>query len=195
MKRNICLILMLALVMVTGCTRNSDLLGPDMTPVPDYLATPEPENLIDEPKTTIPLSQTLEMTNDWTLVGDYSYQLTKKGQKDRIVLATSAKTKNGEIMWDDSQYWTLAVINEDGAYNLFNERMRGYVYAEVNEAFIKGLSTKIITAYIFSVNDREIRNYIFEDGVFVEYLEYSTRQFSTGGINNRYSTLPEPTKK
>lgn len=187
--------MILALFVLTGCKQTSDLLEPDVQNPPEVTLTPRPTEDTEEPKTTIHLSQTLQMTNDWTLIGDYDYSLTKKGRKDRIVLATSAKDRNGEMMWDDSQYWTLAVISEEGAYNLFSQRMQGYVYVEVNEAFIKGLSTPVITAYIFSGNDREIRNYMFKDGVFVETQEYSTKQFSTGGINNRYTTLPEPEKK
>ena len=154
----------------------------------------EPENTHspeEDPQTKIPLSQMIQMTNDWELLGDYNYEITKKGKKDRIVLGTSAEAKNGEMMWDDSQYWTVAVISEDGAYNLFSERMQGRVYMEVNEGFLKGVVTPVITVYIFSGNDREIRNYIFDGEYFIESQEYTTKNFSTGGINNRYSTLPE----
>lgn len=196
MKKAIFLTVVLLATMLAGCAQTSDLLMPESAPEVEVVeTTPAPTEEVEEPKTTIALTQTLKMTNEWTLIGDYDLSITKPGKKDRIVLGTSAKTTNGEIMWDDSQYWTLAVLSEDGAYNLFSERMQGYVYAEVSEAFVKGLSTPVITAYIFSGNDREIRNYIFEDGVFVEYQDYSTKKFSTGGINNRYSTLPEPKQK
>ena len=131
------------------------------------------------------------MTNDWELLGDYSFEITKKGKKDRIVLGPSAEAKNGEFMWDDSQYWTVAVISEDGAYNLFSERIQGRVYMEVNEGFIKGIVTPVITVYIFSGNDREIRNYIFDGESFIESQEYTTKNFSTGGINNRYTSMQE----
>lgn len=194
MKKIICLML-LAVLMLTGCAQTSDLLEQNIVNKPEITLPPEMLEEVETPRTTIHISETLQMTNDWTIIGDYDYSLTKKGKKDRIVLATSAKNKNGEILWDDSQYWTLAVITEGGAYNLFSQRMQGYVYLEVGEIFVQGLSTPAITAYIFSGSDREIRNYLFEDGMFVEYQEYSTKQFSTGGINNRYSTIPEPKKK
>lgn len=192
--KKIIVLTLAALVLVSGCVKTSDLISSgengenvvtENTPAP----TEEPQ---EEPKTTIPLTQTLKMTNEWTVMGDFDLSITERGKKDRIVLATSAKAKNGEMMWDDSQYWTLAVISEDGAYNLFSERMSGYVYAEVSEAFLQGVATPVVTAYIFSGSDREIRNYIFEGDVFVEYREYSTKQFSTGGINNLYTTIPEP---
>lgn len=197
MKKKIILMLAVLALSVTGCKNTADLITPEEGEnevVSTVQPTIEPEE-IEEPKTTIPLTQTLKMTNEWTIIGDYDFAITTKGKKDRIVLATSAKTKNGEIMWDDSQYWTLAVISEEGAYNLFSERMSGYAYMEVSEAFIKGMPTPVVTAYIFSGNDREIRNYIFEDDVFVEYREFTTKQFSTGGLNNRYTTFPEPSEK
>ena len=196
MKRLLMLILIMGL-MVSGCGKTSDLLRPETTPKPiqpsDIIATQEPsdEQEQEEPKTKITLSQQLEMTNDWTILGDFNYELTKKGKKDRIVLGTSATHNNGEMMWDDSQYWTVAVISEDGAYNLFAERIRGNVYFEINECFMSGVNTPIVTVYIFSGNDREIRNYIFDGEAFTEEQEYTTKNFSTGGINNMYSSMPQ----
>lgn len=188
--------MILAGVMTSGCAKTSELLKPERTAQPankvNVVATPtpteEPEG--EEPKTKIVLSQQLEMTNDWTILGDFNYEITKKGKKDRIILGTSAGHNNGEMMWDDSQYWTVAVISEDGAYNLFAERIQGYVYMEVNEGYVSGVNTPIITVYVFSGNDREIRNYIFDGEAFVEEQEYTTKNFSTGGINNRYSSIP-----
>ena len=69
--------------------------------------------------------------------------------------------------------------------------MSGQVYVEVSEAFINGFATPIVTAYIFSGTDREIRNYVFVDDVFEETIQYTTKEFSTGGVNCLYSSLPE----
>ncbi len=193
MKKVVMICLALS-VLLSGCGGNG-YFEPDMTASPGPAATPTPAEAVTEPKTTIALTQTLKMTNDWTIVGDYNYEIIKSGTKDRIVLATSAETNGGEIMWDDSQYWTLAVITGDGAYNLFSQRLQGYVYFEASEVYKSGKPTPVITAYIYSGTDREIRNYFFEDGVFVEYIEYTTRQFSTGGINVFYSSIPEPKEK
>lgn len=195
MKKILSLLMVASLLLISGCNKVADLLVPEedegeavVTQTVEPTETQAPE---EEPQTKIPLSQMIQMTNDWEILGDYSYQITKKGKKDRIVLGTSAESKNGEMMWDDSQYWTVAVISEDGAYNLFSERMQGRVYMEVNEGFVKGIVTPVITLYIFSGNDREIRNYIFDGECFVESQEYTTKNFSTGGINNRYSSIQE----
>lgn len=184
-------------MLLAGCETASELLKPEETDAPSVVVTQKPINTDEpkenEPQTTIACTQILQMTNDWTIMGDYKREITKKGKEDRIVLATSAQSEGNEMLWDDSQYWTLAVIAKDGAYNLFSENMPGYVYAEVNEGFVGGITTTVITAYIFSNTDREIRNYIYdsEKDVFVEYQEYTTKSFSTGGINNLFTSMPE----
>lgn len=195
MKKVLSLLMVAGFLLVSGCEKVSDLLVPEeseeeviVTQTMEPTKTESPE---DEPQTKIPLSQMIQMTNDWELLGDYNFEITQKGKKDRIVLGTSAQAKNGEMMWDDSQYWTVAVISEEGAYNLFSERMQGRVYMEVNEAFVSGVVTPVITVYIFSGNDREIRNYMFDGEFFIESQDYTTKSFSTGGINNRYTSLQE----
>lgn len=195
MKKILSLLMVAGMLLTSGCQKVSDLLAPEeteneteVTETIEPIAAQKPE---EDPQTKIPISQMLQMTNDWELLGDYNFEITKKGKKDRIVLGTSAEAKNGEFMWDDSQYWTVAVISEDGAYNLFSERIQGRVYMEVNEGFIKGVVTPVITVYIFSGNDREIRNYTFDGEYFIESQEYTTKNFSTGGINNRYTSIQE----
>ena len=196
MKKMIILILTAAMLLLSGCQKTSDLIRPheeeEPVPVP---VTEETENNEEnaEPVTKIVLSQTLNMTNDWTIMGDYNMALTKSGKKDRIILATSAQSVNGEMQWDDSQYWTLAVVTDNGAYNLFYERFQGFAFFEINEAYLQGIATPVITIYAFSGVDREIRNYIYsyDEDAFIEKQIFTTKVFSTGGINNIYSNFPE----
>ncbi|MCR4692936.1 MAG: hypothetical protein K5664_03555 [Firmicutes bacterium] len=199
MKKGTVLILTLCMLLLAGCEQVSDLIKPEeedtaviVTPA-DTEKEEDNGNETEEPKTKIVLSQTLNMTNEWTIMGDYSMSLTKSGKKDRVILATSARSVNGEMQWDDSQYWTLAVLTDKGAYNLFYQRFQGVVYAEVNEAFISGVATPIITAYAFSGTDRDIRNYVYDydEDAFIEEQIFTTKNFSTGGINTLYSTFPE----
>lgn len=197
MKKLLILAAALVAMLLTGCETASELLKPEETEAPAVTETQKPitsqDNETEEPITTIPRTQILQMTNDWTIMGDFRYNITNRSKEDRVVLATSAEHNGDEMMWDDSQYWTLAVIADDGAYNLFSQRIQGYVYAEVNEAFINGITTTVITAYVFSNADRDIRNYIYDSDkdVFIEYQEYTTKSFSTGGINNLFTSMPE----
>jgi CDP-diacylglycerol pyrophosphatase len=187
---------MILMLLLAGCEQVSDLVKPQTEDeeivIVDEVETEKNEEL-EEPKTKIVLSKILNMRNEWTIMGDYSIALTKSGKKDRVLLATSARAINGEMLWDDSQYWTCAVLTDDGAYNLFYQRLQGMVYAEVNEAYIHGISTPVVTVYAFSETDRDIRNYVYDydEDVFVEDQIFTTRSFSTGGINTIYSTFPE----
>ena len=146
MKKFLSLLMVAGILFVSGCEKVSDLLVPEenedgtiVTETIKPIITPEPE---EEPQTKIPISQMIQMTNDWELLGDYNFEITKKGKKDRIVLGTSAQAKNGEFMWDDSQYWTVAVISEDGAYNLFSQRMQGQGWAPSGQVTAQGRPEK-----------------------------------------------------
>lgn len=206
MKKSAIIFLVVCMLALTGCTQVADVIKnakeetEEENAVTTDIKTPEKsentkntDKKEEEPKTKILLSKMLNMNNEWTIIGDYSVSITKSGKKDRVVLGTSARAVNGEMQWDDSQYWTLAVITDKGAYNLLYQRLQGVVYAEVNEAFIKGIATPIITAYIFSGMDRDIRNYTYnyDEDAFVEDQIFTTKVFSTGGINTLYSTFPE----
>lgn len=198
MKKIVLAAIIAVMMLVSGCQKASDLLSPTPVPTPDIpveTMSPLETGTPEEPNELIYLSQTLKMTNDWTIIGDYDISLTEGRTHDRVVLATSAKMKKGQVLWDDSQYWTLAVLNENGAYNLFSQRMSGQVYLEIGEAYMNGLATPVVTAYIFSGADREIRNYKFVDEYFEETIIYSTKEFSTGGFNCLYSTIPESDPK
>lgn len=195
MKKLLSLLMILMVLFTTGCEKVSTLLEPneEVEDVQVAIPTQRPQIIPKEGETVtkIACSQEIKMTNEWTILGSYNYELTKEGKKDRVIIGTSAQNKNGEMQWDDSQYWTVAVISEDGAYNLFFRRMQGRVYAEVNTCYVSGVSTPIVTVYAFSGNDREIRNYVYDGEYFVETVEYTTKSFSTGGINNMYGTIPD----
>lgn len=199
MKKTAIILMAVCMLILTGCEQVADLIKPDETeqkvtvPVNIKEKKDKKDTEQGEPKTKIVLSKTLNMTNEWTIMGDYSMSITKSGKKDRVILATSAKSVNGEMQWDDSQYWTLAVLTDSGAYNLFYQRFQGLVYAEVNEAFISGVATPVITVYAFSGTDRDIRiyTYDYDEDAFIEDQIFTTKVFSTGGINTLYSTFPE----
>ena len=202
MKKFAMIILALS-VLLTGCQRTADLIKPEEQEEEESTTRTELKKDEEEEKeetverkTKCPLSEQLKMTNEWTIMGDYSAKITKHAtneSEDRVLLGTSAQQEDAEMQWEDSHYWTLAVLTKEGAYNLFYKRINGMLYFEVNEAYLKGVPTDVITLYIFSETDREIRNYIYDnkEDVFVENRVFSSSEFSTAGINNRYTTIPE----
>ena len=69
--------------------------------------------------------------------------------------------------------------------------MRRLTYAVPRKETAVAISR--ITIYAFSGVDREIRNYIYsyDEDAFIEKQIFTTKVFSTGGINNIYSNFPE----
>lgn len=201
--KKIIFMLLAASVLLAGCHKTAEKIKPDKSE--DTVVVIKPKKgqgektgttETDERKSKSVLSEQLKMTNEWTIMGDYHTKITKHATKDkdeRVLLGTAAQQENGEMKWGDSQYWTLAVMTKDGAYNLFYQRLQGMLYFEVNEAYISGVPTEVITLYIFSGTDREIRNYVYNESedAFFEDRVFSTSQYSTAGVNNRYSTIPE----
>ena len=188
--KKILAILTAALLMLSAAGCNKQAERNETTPIPSITPIPTPAPTEKE-ATKIQLSQILKMKETWTTLAHTQSEIRKKGVKDRIVLATSAKTEKGEIMWDDSQNWTLAVVADEGVYNLYSEYITGRLYFELNVFYVNGLETNAVTLYIFDGAKREIRNYIFQDDGFVENVLFSTDDVSTAGINNTFSTFPE----
>lgn len=200
MKKLMVVMLVLS-ALLTGCDRTAELIKPKTVSKGAESTVTEPNKkkkvkISDERKTKILLSQQLRGQQDWTVMGSYYTELTKHATddgKDRVLLWTEAKPDNGEMKWDETHYWALAVVTNDGAYNLYYKQLAGELYCEVNEIYISGVATDVITLYIFSEKDREIRNYIYDedDDVFVEDQVFATGAFSTAGVSNKYSTIPE----
>ena len=150
----------------------------------------------ETPKTKIYISQQLRGQQNWSIIDLYDINLTKHAtadMEDRVLLWTSAKAENGEINSGELNYWTLAVITNDGAYNLFYSRIDGMAYAEIYEKEVDGVETQVITLYIFDSTDRVIKNYTYDedDDVFVEEQVFSAAEHSDRGFVNKYSTIPK----
>lgn len=182
LKKAFALVLMLVLALA-GCGKASD--KKDTEPKPIEAATEEKDEKISEKqkedKITIGLSKELEMKSSWTILDEYSTQITRHGaddDEDRIMLATSAaKDKSGEMLWDDSNEWALAVLTKDGAYNLFSQRVQlGDVFFEVSTARENGVSKEIITLYVFAESENKIYNFTYneQEDAFVREEVFST---------------------
>ena len=194
LKKLFALILMLALAL-TGCGKASDKTDTETETKPVEAKTEEKKS--EEPKEdkiTIGLSKELEMKSSWTILDEYSTQITKHSKdddEDRIMLATSAgKDKSGDVLWDDSNEWALAVLTKDGAYNLFSQRVQlGDVFFEVSTARENGVSKEIITVYVFTESENKIYNFTYDEqeDAFVREEVFSTSK-EGGNMDKIYSS-------
>lgn len=209
MKRLLSLLMILVVVLTTGCQKVANLVTPKDDGKKEegvettYVATnpsvtQDRTDESDENKVTkkIRRSEILQTTNNNEIVGNFNYKITKKDSEDRIMLSTSADFNRDNVDWKNPHHWCLAVVSDDNndgkfdaAYNLFYGEMTGQMYMEVSEYFINGISTPVITAYIFNVGQVQIRNYIFNGEEFEETIVYE--DVSTGSINTHYTSIPE----
>lgn len=102
-----------------------------------------------------------------------------------ITLSTDAKKdKTGEMIWDDSQAWTLTVDCDEGDdFVLFDERTSGRVYYDVTQ----NGDEVIISVIQTTTAGLEVTEYKYANGAFVKSAVLTTD--SNG--NNIHTSFPE----
>jgi len=207
MKKLLSLLMILVVLLTSGCETVSTLLIPEDVNKADSEETeiviPEtekPKSELDDDGTKNKIAKGTEYKNNNhnTTMFDEYVDITEAESKDRVILATDAQPKDGLMNWSESNYWSLGVLVDgnndgvpDGVYNLYFGDMSGRIYVEVNEYLIQGIATPVITAYFFGGEKREIREYLYDGKFFVETTSYTTDNFSTGGINNIVTSFPD----
>lgn len=128
----------------------------------------------------------------WSDVGTYKFDLTGDGKEDTVTLAVSAQTKNGEILWDDSQEWALEVQDSEGHYyTLLDQRIGiGNVYYEVSELYRDQKTVPAVTVFVTTGSGFDIRQYIYTGSGFEENVIYASQQMEKDGVNTMYSSIP-----
>ena len=86
MKKILAIIMIMGILLTSGCKKASILMLPvggkqqeAVTPtIPPRTEEPGEPGEEVEPKTKIAISQELKMTNDWTILGDYDFEIIQK---------------------------------------------------------------------------------------------------------------------
>ena len=90
MKKLLILGAILTTMLMTGCETASELLKPEETDTPIVVPTQKPvysqNSEVAEPTTEISRTQILQMTNDWTIMGDFKYNITEKVRMTELCL-------------------------------------------------------------------------------------------------------------
>ena len=209
MKKLLSLLMILVILLTSGCETASTLLVPEdkakeTESKETELEMPEierPKSALDDDGTKgkIAKSTTYKGNNELTFFLAEKINILGEDRKDSIYFGTDAKESGGEIQWKDFKYWNLAVMadeDEDGefdyVYNLYYGDVQGRLYVEVNEYLLQGIATPVISLYIFSPTGIELREYLFDGEFFIETISYTTEKYSTSGVNNILTTIPKP---
>ena len=129
------------------------------------------------------------MTGVTSYVGDTDGD----GTDEKVILATSAeRNSKGEFLWNDGQNWALYVDDkEEGTYVLYD----GFVQAGNFEGAIKAIKEYwgAISVIVSTGAGFSLKNYTFnkENKTYTEEELYDTKNVTEGGINRRFTSIPE----
>lgn len=166
--------IILCLAALTACGKKTD----NVTPPPPTGAPVAPNAI----KTMITPTEVKPIDGDWTTLGEVGVIID--GEYTEIILATEAERDNdGYMMWDDSHRWRLVALGETNSYSLFDGRLGGIAYIEV-EMEGEVPSVKLISTSTVGLG---VTEYTYSDGAF--YAEEVIKPDTNG--NRIYSSFPE----
>jgi len=193
MKKLLIITALCSMLCVAACT---DQGNPDATAEPTApVATATPAPSAGPAGRVISASEESKIGADWSKMGSYGYDIDSDGTKENISLYTSAKKgKNGEILWDDSQQWTLEVTDGIETFTLFDQYLPiGNIFFEIADFYDEdGNEIPSVMLVKSSSTDFTVIRYTFdtEKNIFTEDIVFNSDNESSGGINQRYSSFP-----
>lgn len=185
----ILMVMLLSVVTLTGCGKDTgdDVKPPETTNGGDTAVVQQVEI-----KAQALTDEVANMTEVTSYVGDTDGD----GADETVVLATSAeRNSKGDFLWNDGQNWALYVTdNSNGVYMLFDDFVQaGNVYFEVSDYYMANGAEPNISVVVSTGAGFSLKKYAFsnEKNAYVEEIVYDTKDVTEGGINRRFSSIPE----
>ncbi len=184
------LIFVIIAVMLSGCGEKPAEISGD---------TPQSTNNTEPEKNILTSSSVSEKVADFTEVTTYVGDCDGDGADETIILSTSAERNNkGEFLWNDGQDWAIYVKdNAEEIYTLFDGFVQaGNVYFDVADYYMADGVKPVITVTVSTGAGLSIKNYSYAetDNGYVEQIIYDTQNITEGGINRRFTSVPEISK-
>ncbi|MBR5154984.1 MAG: hypothetical protein IKW62_00680 [Clostridia bacterium] len=183
------LIFAILIFALNGCGEKSNV----ETGTPDATQTENNEHTEEK----VIKSQTIaDNISGLTEVISYVGDCDGDGTDETVVLATSAdRDSKGEFLWNDGQNWSLYVRdNAEKIYVLFDGFVQaGNVYFDVADYYMSDGAKPAIMVTVSTGAGLSIKNYTFskDDNGYIEKEIYDTRNATEGGINRRFTSVPE----
>ncbi len=161
--------------------------------------TENPEGTVEnnvENLQNIIISQTLsEKIAGYTEVVSYVGDCDGDGTDEMITLSTAAeRDSKGEFLWNDGQNWALYVKDGTDNYILYDGYVQaGNVYFDVADYYMSDGAKPVITATVSTGAGLVIKNFAYSkaDKGYIETSIYDTQSIAEGGINRRFTSVPE----
>lgn len=185
MKKLKVILMMVAIVMVvSACSGN----------------VKKPQDPVDGPTSqeeavVIRSSEIPDEVLGWNEVSRYTGDVDGDGIDENVVLVTSAECDDdGEFFWNDGQNWAFFVDDRDDKYLLMNGYLNaGAPYFEISDYYLKDGAKPEISLIVSTGAGFSMKNYCFSETEkgYVENVIFDTKDVTEGGINRRYSSIPE----
>ncbi len=180
------LILTIFILALSGCTEK-----PAETPN----GTEEQNNIVENSQNVL-VSQALpDKIAEYTEVVSYVGDCDADGADETIILSTAAERDNkGEFLWNDGQNWALYVKDSGESFVLYDGYVQaGSVYFDVADYYMADGAKPVITVTVSTGAGLAVKNYTFSksDNGYVESVVYDTQTVAEGGINRRFTSVPE----
>ena len=185
--KKLLIILAVITLMLSGC-------GENPTEAPENTAQ---NGYNPEIKQNIIKSQTVsEKIAGYTEIVSYVGDCDGDGSDETVILSTAAERDNkGEFLWNDGQNWALYVKdNSSDAYVLYDGYVQaGNVHFDVSDYYMADGAKPVITVTVSTGAGLNIKNYSFSknDDGYIETPIYDTQSTAEGGINRRFTSVPE----
>ncbi len=140
----------------------------------------------------IAASELQAISNEFTEVGSYSYDMDNDGADEKIILTINAsKNSKGDFELNDGQNWQLYIKKGESCYMLIDEYVQlGSISFDVMDYYIDGKAVPTITALTKTGSMLKLTAYTYnsEKNCYVERELYNTANETDGGINKIYSS-------
>ena len=190
MKMLKCLILLIAsLILVSGCGKEN---------IDQNNSTENNEVVQQGQNKSVEITPSVltEGISKMTEVTSYVGDTDGDGTDEKVILATSAERNGkGEFLWNDGQNWALYVDDkEEGTYVLYDGFVQaGNVNFEISDYYMKDGAVPKISVIVSTGAGFSLKNYTFnkEKQTYTEEELYDTKNVTEGGINRRFTSIPE----
>lgn len=197
--KRLILALICAAMVFGGCTakKPSDAAEDKPAAVTTDNNKKEDKDKTEDEKTTeksISASELPDMSG-WSEVSRYTGDANGDEADENVVLMTSAgRDASGNIAWGDGQQWVLYVEDRYSTYVLFDEYVQnGQVYFEAADYYTEDGAVPKINVVVSTGAEFAVRSYAFDskNNAYTESVIYDTKDITSGGINKKFSSIPE----
>lgn len=208
MKKTLILLMLSAVLCIAGCdgaktntgiADGNDVVRESSVKSENNEDAGEPETVTDTVKEKkeiqeIKAAALRDKIKNRTEISRYTGDVDGDGTDEDVVLLTTAQRgADGKLVKDDGQEWLLYISDKQSCYVLFDDYVQlGDVYFEVSDYYKNDNAEPKITVVVSTGAGFSVTNFSYDkSGKYMGEVVYDTKNETDGGINRRFSSIPE----